>query len=70
MDWAVQVYLDERAFEGEPEARHLHVGAGGWYSVEAMGYALRTTGMAQYGKDMFELHLWPLNEHPEDLFAG
>eukprot|EP00975_Prorocentrum_lima_P059992 12579192-Prorocentrum_lima.AAC.1 len=57
MDWAVHLYLEERGFEGEPEAYQLHAGPGGWSSSEAMAYAFRTTGMAQYGQDILDVEL-------------
>ena len=62
MSHAIDVFLEENADLADD--RSAHERPGGWYSVEVMATALRSTFMAKRGRIMYELRLEALHASP------
>jgi len=65
MSHALTVFLDENDSLGD--AREDHEGEGGWYSVEVMATALKSTCMAKLNRVVFELSLQALSGSPHAI---
>ena len=70
MQRAVEIYLQEIGWEGNPEKRSEHCALGGWYSIAVMAKAITSKSMENAGKVEYVLDMRPLCQNPDRIYSS